>query len=75
MQDWRYKALKELGIEFSDNEKLAIYNSGQKDYAIFYKGIFITGNHSKSGTLSKFSEELNASLLYLLMIVRSILKM
>ncbi|ABV84679.1 DUF2608 domain-containing protein [Rickettsia massiliae] len=61
MQDWRYKELKELGIEFSDNEKLVIYNSGQKDEAIFYKGIFITGNHSKSGTLSKFSEELNAS--------------
>ncbi|MFV9930420.1 MAG: DUF2608 domain-containing protein [Rickettsia endosymbiont of Haemaphysalis japonica] len=61
MQDWRYKELKELGIEFSDNEKLAIYNSGQKDDAIFYKGIFITGNHSKSGTLSKFSEELNTS--------------
>ncbi|WP_236609776.1 DUF2608 domain-containing protein [Rickettsia gravesii] len=61
MQDWRYKELKELGIEFLDNEKLAIYNSGQKDDAIFYKGIFITGNHSKSGTLSKFSEELNAS--------------
>nr|WP_238528399.1 DUF2608 domain-containing protein [Rickettsia honei] len=65
MQDWRYKELKELGIEFSDNEKLVIYNSGQKDDAISYKGIFITGNHSKSGTLSKFSEELNASLLYL----------
>ncbi len=28
MQDWRYKELKELGIEFLDNEKLAIYNSG-----------------------------------------------
>lgn len=75
MHDWWYKELKELGIEFSDNKKLAIYNSGQKDDAIFYKGIFITGNYSKSGTLSKVSEELNASLLYLLMIVRSILKM
>ena len=42
-----------------DNEKLAIYNSGQNDDAIFYKGIFITGNHSKSGTLSKFSKDLN----------------
>ncbi|GAA5252776.1 DUF2608 domain-containing protein [Candidatus Rickettsia kedanie] len=61
MQDWLYKELKELGIEFSNNEKLAIYNSGRKNDAIFYKGIFITGNHSKSGTLSKFSEELNAS--------------
>lgn len=61
VEEWRYKELKELGIEFSDNEELAIYNSGQKDDAIFYKGIFITGNHSKSGTLSKFSNELNAS--------------
>jgi hypothetical protein len=61
MQDWRYKELKSLDVEFSDNEKLVIYNLGQKDDAIFYKGIFITGNHSKSGTLSKFSEELNAS--------------
>lgn len=61
MQDWRYKELKSLGIEFSDNEELAACNSGQKDDAICYKGIFITGNHSKSGTLSKFSEELNAS--------------
>ncbi|MCC8406045.1 MAG: DUF2608 domain-containing protein [Rickettsia endosymbiont of Ecitomorpha arachnoides] len=61
MQDWRYKELKSLGIEFSDNEELAACSSGQKDDAICYKGIFITGNHSKSGTLSKFSEELNAS--------------
>ncbi|WP_241773655.1 DUF2608 domain-containing protein [Rickettsia asembonensis] len=48
-------------MEFSDNEELAACNSGQKDDAICYKGIFITGNHSKSGTLSKFFEELNAS--------------
>ncbi|EER21853.1 hypothetical protein REISMN_00280 [Rickettsia tamurae subsp. buchneri] len=61
MQDWRYKELKSLGIEFSDNEELAIYNSGQKDDAICYKGIFITGNHSKSSTLSKFSDKLKAS--------------
>ncbi|CEO17330.1 hypothetical protein RMONA_04725 [Rickettsia monacensis] len=61
MQDWRYKELKSLGIEFSDNEELAIYNSGQKDDVICYKGIFITGNHSKSGTLSKFSDKLKAS--------------
>ena len=31
MQDWQYKELKELGIEFSDNKELAAYNSGQKD--------------------------------------------
>lgn len=61
MQDWRYKELKSLGIEFSDNEELAACSSGQKDDAICYKGIFITGNHSKSGTLSKFSDELNTS--------------
>ncbi|WP_347938644.1 DUF2608 domain-containing protein [Rickettsia oklahomensis] len=60
MQDWRYKELKEFGIEFCDSEKLVAYNSGQKDEAMFYKGIFMTGNHSKSGTLSKFSDELNA---------------
>ena len=35
MQDWRYKELKELGTEFSDNEKLAIYNSGQKRMMLF----------------------------------------
>ncbi|WP_231289962.1 DUF2608 domain-containing protein [Rickettsia australis] len=61
MQDWLYKELKELGIECSNNEKLAIYNSGRKDDAIFYKGICITGNHSKSGILLKCSEHLNAS--------------
>ena len=38
MQDWRYKELKSLGIEFSDNEELAACNSGQKDDAICYKG-------------------------------------
>nr|WP_231555828.1 hypothetical protein [Rickettsia hoogstraalii] len=33
-QDWRYKELKSLGIEFSDNEELAACNSGQKDDAV-----------------------------------------
>ncbi|KJV92309.1 DUF2608 domain-containing protein [Rickettsia bellii] len=61
MQEWRYEELKSLGIEFSDNKKLAIFNSAKKDDAVFYKGIFITGNHSKSGTLAKFSKELQAS--------------
>lgn len=61
MQKWRYEELKSLGIEFSDNKKLAIFNSAKKDDAVFYKGIFITGNHSKSGTLAKFSKELQAS--------------
>ncbi|HJD67316.1 MAG TPA: DUF2608 domain-containing protein [Rickettsia endosymbiont of Bembidion lapponicum] len=61
MQEWRYEELKSLGIEFSDNEKLAIFSPAKKDEAVFYKGIFITGNHSKSGTLAKFSKELQAS--------------
>lgn len=61
MQEWRYEELKSLGIDFSDNKKLAIFNSAKKDDTVFYKGIFITGNHSKSGTLAKFSKELQAS--------------
>lgn len=61
MQEWRYNELKELGIEFSDNKELAIYNTAKKDDAVFYKGIFITGDHSKSGTLSKFSQDLLVS--------------
>jgi len=61
VQEWRYNELKNLGIEFSGNEKLAIYNTAKKDDAVFYKGIFITGNHSKSGTLAKFVEGLQAS--------------
>ncbi|WP_341792482.1 DUF2608 domain-containing protein [Rickettsia endosymbiont of Gonocerus acuteangulatus] len=61
MQEWRYKELRNLGIEFSDNKELVIYNTAKKDDAVFYKGIFITGNHSKSGTLAKFSKELQAS--------------
>lgn len=61
VQKWRYEELKSLGIEFSSNEKLAIYNTAPKNDAVFYKGIFITGNHSKSGTLAKFAEDLNYS--------------
>ncbi|XVN41837.1 MAG: DUF2608 domain-containing protein [Rickettsia endosymbiont of Argas persicus] len=61
MQKWRYEELKSLGIEFVDNEELAVYNTAKKDDATFYKGIFITGNHSKSGTLAKFSKDLQAS--------------
>ena len=61
MQEWRYEELKSLGIEFSDNKKLAIFSLAKKDEAVFYKGIFITGNHSKSDTLAKFSKELQAS--------------
>ncbi|HJD55854.1 MAG TPA: DUF2608 domain-containing protein [Rickettsia endosymbiont of Pyrocoelia pectoralis] len=60
VQEWRYEELKSLDIEFSDNEKLEIYNSARNDDAVFYKGIFITGNHSKSYTLAKFSNDLNA---------------
>lgn len=61
VEDWRYKELKSLSIEFSDNEKLTIFSPAKKDDAVFYKGIFITGNHSKSGTLAKFSKALQAN--------------
>ncbi|WP_419234726.1 DUF2608 domain-containing protein [Rickettsia endosymbiont of Nabis limbatus] len=61
VEDWRYKELKSSGIEFSGNEKLTNSGSTKKDDAVFYKGIFITGNHSKSGTLAKFSKDLQAN--------------
>lgn len=60
IEEWRYEELKELNIEFSNNEELASYILEGNDNPVFYKGIFLTGSHSKGDILLKFSKVLNA---------------
>jgi len=59
IEDWRYRELKSLGIEFSDDIKLPNITSDTSP--VFYKGIFITGSVSKSQTLEKYKTDLKTS--------------
>lgn len=58
MEQWRYKELKSLKIEFSENNKI-VSNAG------FLHGIFYTAELSKSQTLDKYFPTLNATTIVL----------
>jgi hypothetical protein len=62
MEKWRYQELRSLGIEFSDNTELPESING----AAFYKGIFITGDNSKSQTLSYYLKYLQPQTIVLI---------
>ncbi|MCP5369945.1 MAG: DUF2608 domain-containing protein [Rickettsiaceae bacterium] len=56
MEMWRYLELKDLGIEFTTNNTIpeeTIQGSS------FYRGIFITGENSKSATISHYAKYIN----------------
>jgi hypothetical protein len=54
MEEWRYEELKGLGIEFSENSEIPSSTSQGSNGAVFFKGIFITGELSKSQTLGVY---------------------
>jgi hypothetical protein len=53
MEEWRYQELKKLGIEFTNKfnkkENYIVISSDQgKSHAVFHKGFFLTGIHTKA---------------------------
>lgn len=53
MEEWRYQELKNLGIEFThkfnEKENYIVISSDQgTSHAVFHKGFFLTGLHSKA---------------------------
>lgn len=65
MEKWRYHELQELGIEFS-SVNVSIDKSDTDevlliDGSAYYRGIFMTGQSSKSHTLKKFMSFIHAS--------------
>lgn len=53
MEEWRYQELKKLGIEFTDkfNTKenyIVIRSASETSHAVFHKGFFLTGMHTKA---------------------------
>lgn len=67
MERWRYEELRDLGIEFSKNDKIpnTILDKGQNN-PMFYNGIFITGEKSKGQTLDIYIPFLKASVIVLI---------
>lgn len=68
MQDWRYNELKSMGVTFSEefcgkNDIEILPEIAFKEYsgilssAVFYKGFFMTGGHSKGAVLRYILEE------------------
>lgn len=51
IEEWRYKELESLGVQFSQNDLLP---SDILDGASFFKGIFFTGENSKSQTIGYY---------------------
>ena len=67
MEQWRYEELRDLGIEFSKNNEIpsTILDDGQNN-PMFYNGIFITGERSKSQTLDIYRSFLKSSIIVLI---------
>lgn len=58
MEEWRYQELKKLGIEFTytfnRKENYTIIHSDQgASHAVFHKGFFLTGIHTKAALVKK----------------------
>lgn len=58
MEEWRYNELKNLGITFSQQKNINIKNINSPSH---YKGIFMTGKHLKSETISTYLSALDTS--------------
>lgn len=56
MEEWRYNELQSLNIRFSEDHTVP---QGSINSASFYKGLFITGNNSKSQTISHYLQYFN----------------
>jgi hypothetical protein len=57
IEDWRYKELKSLKIQFTNDIANVTHATGMP---VFYKGIFYTGVSSKSSTLEFYHSNLKA---------------
>lgn len=65
MESWRHEELQQLGIEFSQDQRLFEHilpkNLNYVNPPSFYKGIFFTGSASKSDVISLYQEKLLGS--------------
>jgi hypothetical protein len=59
VEEWRYNILKDLGVVFSENNKIEKLTNDAQDYVINFHGIIQTGKYSKYDSLKAYFQNLD----------------
>lgn len=59
VEEWRYNILRDLGIVFSEHDKIEKLTDDYVDYTINYRGIIQTGKYSKADSLEAYFTTIN----------------